>query len=715
MGAPSCRFRIQSAIPLQPGSGRVIFPCVLRRLLRPAFLLGLAPALIFGWLSLTPFGQTLENHVFDAWTRASADPSKWPDDIVVVLIDDASLEWAGKHFSWRWPWPRSAYPPLLAAFKKAGARDVILDILFTEPSEARHLVDDDRFAAWLSTSGNVSLVALQHADKSVSDPIPALRDAVKSRVGFADALLDADGVIRRYPVRDFWKHTDRLPLGLVGLPPPSPHSDPTMLLRWHAACEDLDEKHRLSAGKILSRWEPLLDAALAHKKEGFDEFDPADLSKLIEELPDDPELSHLRGKTVFLGTSAAGASDIKNTPIRENQPGVLAHATARATWLRHESLNSMVHGLRLLLIFGISFGVSVFCDFTSKLRWQASSTALILAAVFGASWLLFRQGGWLPPLLAAVSGTVSFTCVTAYHYFTEGRKRRVLHQLFSDFVSEDVLDEILSSDQGVDLQGEAREGTILFCDLEGFTALGEKMEPHEFFEAINGYLSEASAVLQKHGAYVDKFIGDAVMAIFGAPKAQPNHARQACLAALELQRMIQDMSVRYQEKYDCSLSLRVGINTGNMRLGTLGSAGKKNYTALGDNVNLASRLEGANKAYHTRMMLGPLTYEQAKESIEARPLDRLKVKGKTRPVEVYELLGPKGVLTPEQGALRQHYHRGLEAYRKREWESAGNFFDEALRIRPEDGPSLVYRERCLSNAKTPPPADWDGSFALDTK
>jgi adenylate cyclase len=303
-----------------------------------------------------------------------------------------------------------------------------------------------------------------------------------------------------------------------------------------------------------------------------------------------------------------------------------------------------------------------------------------------------------------------------YNYYAEGRKKRQIKQLFSDFVSGDVLREIQEHPESLSLRGHHCTGTVLFCDLAGFTTLSERASPEHLLGAMDAYLSEASQALMARGAYIDKFIGDAVMAVFNVPNPQADHAFQACFSALELQEMMKPLNDRLSEKYGpMSLSLRVGVNSGEMIAGPMGYARKMNYTVLGDTVNLASRLEGANKAYSTKIMVGPLTYEATKDRFEFRILDFLKVKGKHEPVRVYELMSQKNQLPETLRKTRDLYLQGVERYRQQQWIQAVSVFDEALNLSPHDGPSLAYRERCLYFSITPPMAPWDGSFGLDVK
>ena len=680
-------------------------------------LLGPGTWLVCLLLSLNQPVQNLENLAFDSFTRWTSDVRKWPDDIIILAIDDASLRRLGEKYGWRWPWPRSSEGILVAALKKAGARAVFLDILFTEHSE--DTLEDERLANFLNAAGNVWLAALQDKAGHILEPIPILKQAVGPRTAFVNIEKDHDGVLRRYSTRDLWNNSNRKPpaIELAALTGRSWAGGEEILLRWHATYQELDEHHLRPIAPIVIEQHSglqknLLDPRLAAI---YESPTPASFTELIQSAPTETLRALVSGKVVLIGCSGAGTFDAVATPLDGYQPGVLVHATALANLLRDDFLRPVAPWLPILLALAITLIVTAICLRVPTIIGQALSTLLLILLVALVSLLLFRLDLWLPPLMAMSTGFAAYTATTAYNYFVAGKQKRQLKQLFSDFVSPDVLAEIQRSPDEVNLHGENRVGTVLFCDLAGFTTFIESSPPPQAFDAINLYLAEASRRLMARGAYVDKFIGDAVMAIFSVPRKQPDHAVQACLAALELQQMMKEINEELGRKYGVKLELRTGVNTGSMSAGTMGYARRRNYSVLGDTVNLASRLEGANKEYHTHTMIGPATWELSKEHTETRLLDYLRVKGKKQPVRVYELMARKGELTPDLARLRAAYQEGIELYRQRFWQDARLCFERALAIFPKDGPSRTYLERCAALQNNPPPPDWDGSFQLDSK
>jgi adenylate cyclase len=677
------------------------------------FFIGFGAIVFSLLLSFSQIGRNLENQFFDAYTQWTSDFKKWPDEIVIVLVNEASIQEL-EHLYGRWPWPRSAHATLVSFLKKAGAKQIAFDITFSE--ESPDVLHDDRFSAYLKTSTNVWLATEQHA-KGSQEPTKPLADAVRPRLAFVNIDKDSDGIIRHYATRDHWNGSERKPLGL-GLANSLPQTlqDP-MILRWYAQASDFDKTHLISVGPLIKSEHKILEEALkAHSKaKAFDEFDPNQLSKLITSSPKGPSSELFKDKLVLVGCSAAGTFDPVATPLSGHQPGVLVHATALANLLSGDYLRPTPFWMRFLLIFATSGLITWLCSKSYIIRWQVIFSLSCLAGVFAFCFFSFTSNYWFPPAMALVSGALSFIGAITYNYFVESKQKRELKQLFSDFVSPDVLTELQDSPHGLNLNGDSRMGTVLFCDLVGFTTFTETASPEQLMKAINTYLAEASKVMLAHDAYIDKFIGDAVMAIFGIPKVQADHALQACQAALDLQKMMIQLNQDLGREYGISLGLRTGLNSGLMIAGPMGYARKLNYSVLGDTVNLASRLEGANKSYHTRIMIGPLTYELAKNHFETRLLDLLRVKGKHQPVRVYELMEKKDGLTTDQVRLRASYSEGLEHYQRREWKAAIQCFERALVIDSNDGPSQVYIERCKTYQKHSPPSDWDGSFGLDSK
>jgi class 3 adenylate cyclase len=288
------------------------------------------------------------------------------------------------------------------------------------------------------------------------------------------------------------------------------------------------------------------------------------------------------------------------------------------------------------------------------------------------------------------------------------RQRDQIHGLFKRYLDPQVVDELIRNPEKAAPGGERRELTVLFSDLVGFTSLSEDMSPEALVDVLNGYFERATEVLGQHGATLDKFIGDAIMCFWNAPLPQEDHGARACLTALGLLAVVDRLAPELEARGIPRLDCRIGINTGPGVVGNLGSRAAQDYTVIGDSVNLASRLEGAAKAYGTRILVSEDTVRAARGAVLTRELDLLRVKGRQLPVRVYEVVAVAGTQTP---AHVRRFAEGLAHYRARRFEEAR----AAFLASPEDGPSRVFAARCELLLAQPPPEDWDGVFSLETK
>ena len=329
---------------------------------------------------------------------------------------------------------------------------------------------------------------------------------------------------------------------------------------------------------------------------------------------------------------------------------------------------------------------------------------------------MFRQGLLLPvglPILAFGS----FGVGRGFHAYLESRMReRQVRSSFSRFVSGKMVEEIVRNPDAVKRGGEKKEITVMFTDLAGFTTISEMLTAEQLGELMTEYLWEMTSTLFRFDGTLDKYIGDAVMSFWNYPTPQPNHALLAARCAIAMQKRLAELRKIWATKGLPEVSMRAGINTAYCMVGLFGSMVQMNFTCLGDGVNLASRMEGANKAYHTSMMVSEATNERlAGTGICTRFLDFLAVKGKIKPIKVFELIGVKG----EDDALWDEvillYNRGMECYLSRDWDRAETAFQAILERLPNDGPSQTYIERCAAFRTDPPPEGWDGSFILMTK
>ena len=263
--------------------------------------------------------------------------------------------------------------------------------------------------------------------------------------------------------------------------------------------------------------------------------------------------------------------------------------------------------------------------------------------------------------------------------------------------------------------GEEREMTAYFSDIQGFSSFSEKMTPTELVATLNDYLTEMCNIIIGHEGTVDKFEGDAIIAFWGAPTIQPDHATRACYAAIDMNKALGPLREKFLEQGRPDVFVRMGLNSGTMVVGNMGSAQRMNYTIMGDTVNLASRLEGANKAYRSDMMISEMTYDLCKDDVDVRELDTIRVVGKSEPVKVYQLLERKNQTTGQVADLVSQYNVAMKLYCERDFEDAIIAFRACTKIIADDGPSLTYIDRCRHFLDNPPEADWDGVYNLTEK
>lgn len=695
-----------------------------------------------GWLTIAEL-KTLD-HRFHRY----ADPAKAGNDIVLVAVDEASLEAYGQ-----WPWPRDRHGYVVHYLKQAGAKAVVFDLLFLEEDSAEAEFDEV-FAEEMRAAGNVYLpflmqgeldpspdrtvapfdlqmpspdilkkatIALDNQDPQATKTLPAYAGAkfptpllarAARGLGYINLTPDIDGTTRRVPLlaqaqnqtflhitaavaRDLLAADQatlrrrELQLGSVTIPLTA---EQEMVIDWHGTLENrvypaypigavLRSYTDLQSGKP-----PLLDLAL------------------------------FRNKIVFVATTAAGTYDLRVTPLSPFAPGVLIHMSALDNILRHRHLQPASWWIFATSTLMLTLATAwAFMLIPSQWVKPVAIGGLAIAYYGIAVQAFTSQGLWLDLAIPEGALAVSFAAAATVEYLTEGRQRRQLRKVFDKYMAAEVVDEIMRNPEAIRLGGEKKELSVLFSDIAGFTSISERLDPETLVELLNKYLSAMTDIILRHRGNVNKYLGDGIMAIFGAPRGDPNHASLACFAALDSQSELATRREQWKAEGQPEIRARIGINSGWLVVGNMGSQARMEYTVMGDTVNLASRLEGANKFYETLILLGPRTYELAARDIEAREIDRMRVKGKKEPVVVFELLARKGDLSADQQRVIEMYLEGLEAYKRRDFKTAVVQFEAALALDPGDGPSRVYLERAKEYFMAPPPENWDGVYELKSK
>jgi len=351
----------------------------------------------------------------------------------------------------------------------------------------------------------------------------------------------------------------------------------------------------------------------------------------------------------------------------------------------------------------------------SALPGLVFSIVLLLGFVAANVWYLFSQGTWIS--FVYVIGVITFNwfAIVLFKFFGEEKDKRFIKSAFQQYLSPKVIDQLVDDPKMLKLGGEKKEITAFFSDVQGFSTISESLPPEELVELLNEYLTAMTDIIMKYDGTVDKFEGDAVIAFFGAPITYPDHATRACMASLEMQEKMIEMRKNWKRQGKHELFVRIGVNTGEMVVGNMGSAYRMDYTMMGDAVNLAARLEGVNKEYKTYTIVSEYTYSEAKENIEVRELDSIRVVGKNEPIRIYEVLSEKDDISPDKTKAYRFYAKGLQLYRNKSWDEAKKYFFHANKLLKGDGASQIFFERCKQFMAKPPGKDWDGVYQMSTK
>ncbi len=422
------------------------------------------------------------------------------------------------------------------------------------------------------------------------------------------------------------------------------------------------------------------------------------------------------GKLVLIGDISTGVSDLGQTPLASEEPLILVHASLLNGMLTNTFYDEWTSGRVLVLIWlaGAVLGLAA----CLRSSWTLYGSGLAISAgVVGLTWLEFIHFHLVPIVTVWGSILVFFFGLVVAVELAVGKERSFIRNAFSRYVPEKVVDTLISNPHMLKLGGEERIITVLFCDLADFTTISENLPPARLVHLLNQYLTEMTAIILTNGGIIDKFEGDAIMAEFGAPLPMPDHAERAVRAGLEMQKRLQQLRPAWRNDGLPELQCRVGINTGPMIIGNMGSDQVFDYTVIGDAVNLASRLEGANKRYNTRLMISEYTRQALPPGVfRTRVLDVIKVKGKSKPVRVFEVYGEACFpLTPQDAMYYVAYQEAMELYFARHFDRAEEEFQALLSIRPDDPASaeMLNRIKNLQGQDLPP--EWDGSVSLAGK
>lgn len=425
-----------------------------------------------------------------------------------------------------------------------------------------------------------------------------------------------------------------------------------------------------------------------------------------------------KGKIVLVTAAAAGLTDLRATPFSPVTPGVEIHANVIDSILSRRFLRALGGWTEKAYILVLAVTVGIVTVSTRPYLGLALVAAL-WAAVVGLHWRLFAYGWVLPVVPVSVAMAGAYVGVVVARYVAEEREKKRIRSAFGHYLAPQVLEEVLRSPESLRLGGERRRITVLFSDIEGFSSLSEKIPAEDVSAMLNEYLDRMMGCIKVTGGTLDKFIGDAVMAEWNAPVAQADHAARGCEAALLMMEEVKRLRDRWRAEGKPPLNVRIGINTGEMVVGNLGSREIFDYTVIGDEVNVAARLEPLNKDFETNIAVSGSTRDAADAhrhgTFVFRRLARVLLKGKTAPVEVYELVGLKDAVEAERMEAIDAYGQGLDLFFEGRFSEARRLFERAVETYPGDGPSRAYMALCATYEETPPPADWRGFHVQGSK
>ncbi len=731
-------------------------------------------ALIFAGLSLTvaclglyvfepPFVSAVSLKTYDFLMREVNTPPT-SGRVVMVDLDEASLARYGQ-----WPWSRYRVAELTGRIFDAGAVVVAFDIVFPEPDRTSPLVlrnalsaefnveigihglpdslsDFDRIFAKSLSNRNTILGCFMHPSSNVvhevdadSDPhyrgyfytkgpgcvnehlvqadgltisIPALSEAAGNNA-FINTLPDSDNVVRGTPL--VWAFG-------------SSRIYPSLALeavRMHGGVGQIGveyDDNGITAIRLRERVIPTDGAgrlAINYRRTSDSDGYARSLPwySAAKVMSGQVGRECLDGKIVFIGTSATGLRDLRATPLAAEFAGVEIHATVVDNILAGDMLvqPSWMRAVDMAAIFFVGLLLSILI--TKGRSWLSFlyTIMLILLAIWGSLLLLRKWNIVFVPTWPIISMLVVYIVLTMVRYWQEERQKRHVRAMFGTMVSQEVLKYLEDHPERLSLSGQKTEATMFFSDVAAFTSISENLAPEKLSELLNRYLSPMTSVIMNRNGYVDKYEGDAIMAEWGVPFPIADHAVQACLAALEQQETLDVLRPILDRQFGYAIHVRMGINSGRVTAGNMGSERRQQFTVMGDAVNQAARLEPVNKDYGTRIIIGQTTYDLARDFIETRLLDKIVVAGKTHPLCIYELTGRKGSVDARMVDFAALYEEALRLHWDRKWDEAERALEKAVQLNAGDGAVQRLKKRILFYRLNPPSDDWSGEYVRASK
>ena len=709
--------------------------------------------------------DTIENFTYDARILLTL-PNTVDTRVVVIDIDEKSIAAEGQ-----WPWPRDKMAALVTnAFDTYGVAVLGFDVFFTEADkrsplqmlnamaegpmadvsglrekieELKPQLDfDDVFAQAIrgkpvvmgtymksqlaeGETAEVGRLCKPVVDKQGTDQyvvnfiepvgyganIAALQ-SFTPYCGYTDnPTVDRDGVYRRVPLLQKYKDElyPSLAMALVNVAA----GDPGVTLEFDPPeTRGSINLERVRAGAAVAPVDGLTAAYVPYRGPQFS-FPYISATDVIRGTAD---VSKLKGTLALVGTTAPGLKDLRVTPVGAVYPGVEVHANIVSGFLdgRIKQKAPYYAGIEAVLL--ILIGMAMALLFT-RLSPLATAGALVAALILVTA-LAFTMwsANFIMPMGVPIAYTLAvFLAQLLYGYFIESRGKRQVSKLFGQYVPPELVEEMALHPEAISMEGESREMSVLFSDVRDFTSISEKLDAKDLAAMMNAYLTKQTAVVQKHRGTIDKYIGDAIMSFWGAPLPDKDNALNAVRAGMDMCTAVRELDEDFQKRGWPKLHIGVGINTGKMNVGNMGSSFRMAYTVMGDSVNLGARLEGLTKTYGVSLLVSEFTRNQLPSEWAFREVDVVRVKGKKEPVAIYEPMGPKEALDP---AIRQDLARqrgAMQLYRKQKWDDAEQEF---FNLKTGANPQPIYDiflERILWLRENPPGENWDGAFTFTQK
>lgn len=694
-------------------------------------------------LGQVDFFETIERKSYDWRSREFRTDVSEPTS-ALVLIDEQTLAFLKKHENIGWPLPRDMYCPVILWLAKAGAKVTAFDILYSDPSEF-----DAIFAECITEAGNVVLAFQCHRGSEDPNPpkswtydmkivgqpptgqmcdyvLPAtdpeseltLRTAPKSGA-LVTVQPDLDGVLRHMTPMIRGRSGYHAVLGIGAYL--AQQATPT--IEHHGDYLQVNDKHIPldENGQVVVRWRPnwppfpIYSFSRIYSTVKIEEAEAeGEVPEAVKATKLDPAL--FKGKTIFLGTSAAGTYETRVSPIREKDYGIHLHASFFESIVSDDYTERADATTNMLLLLIFSFLMAAVATIPKKISSEMLLSLLVFLSFIGLVVYAFDQRGlWLNIVAPTVGMVVAFSTGIVSNYLTEGRQKSQIRSAFSMYLSPVVIESLVEDPTKLKLGGERRQITAFFSDVAGFTSFSERMEPQELVAFLNVYLTEMTEIILSEGGTIDKYEGDAIIAMFGAPVPQEDHAYRACRAAIRCQNQLAKRRPEWIKEGLPECRMRIGVNSGDAVVGNMGSTQRFDYTMMGDTVNLAARLEGTNKVYGTELMCGEVTESLCGEKILMRELDSVRVKGKKHPVRVYEPLADMSEATDDQRRYKDNWESCLALYREQRFSEAHTKLQEHLKEFRHDAAAKEFLDRCSAFEAFPPPGDWDGVYEMKTK